>query len=89
MHQQLRLPAYIADIGLATMRDAVKGNEANMGLKAKTRKMVQPKMGKVDIDYQKLHDVFFKFQTKTPVTGLGEICVMVFFSFSTTNFLHS
>jgi len=26
------------------------------------REGVQPKMGKVDIDYQKLHDAFFKFQ---------------------------
>lgn len=70
-----QLPAYIADTGIATMRDAVKEKEANMSLKAKTRERVQPKMGKVDIDYQKLHDAFFKFQTKPPVTGFGEMCV--------------
>ncbi|PPQ64812.1 hypothetical protein CVT26_002644 [Gymnopilus dilepis] len=68
-----QLPAYIADTGIATMRDAVKEKEANMTLKAKTRERVQPKMGKVDIDYQKLHDAFFKFQTKPPVTGFGEM----------------
>ena len=68
-----QLPAYIADTGIATMRDAVKEKEANMSLKAKTRERVQPKMGKMDIDYQKLHDAFFKFQTKPPVTGFGEI----------------
>jgi splicing factor 3B subunit 2 len=68
-----QLPAYIADTGIATMRDAVKEKEANMSLKAKTRERVQPKMGKVDIDYQKLHDAFFKFQTKPPVTGFGEM----------------
>ena len=72
-----QLPAYIADTGIATMRDAVKEKEANMSLKAKTRERVQPKMGKVDIDYQKLHDAFFKFQTKPPVTGFGEMCVVV------------
>jgi splicing factor 3B subunit 2 len=55
------------------MRDAVKEKEANMSLKAKTRERVQPKMGKVDIDYQKLHDAFFKFQTKPSVTGFGEM----------------
>ncbi|KAH7921056.1 DUF382-domain-containing protein [Leucogyrophana mollusca] len=68
-----QLPAYIADTGIATMRDAVKEKEANMSLKAKTRERVQPKMGKVDIDYQKLHDAFFKFATKPPVTGFGEM----------------
>lgn len=68
-----QLPSYIADTGIATMRDAVKEKEANMTLKQKTRERVQPKMGKVDIDYQKLHDAFFKFQTKPPVTGFGEM----------------
>lgn len=69
-----QLPSFIADTGIATMRDAVKEKEANMSLKAKTRERVQPKMGKVDIDYQKLHDAFFKFQTKPPMTGFGEMC---------------
>ncbi|KAF8889874.1 hypothetical protein BD779DRAFT_1519394 [Infundibulicybe gibba] len=68
-----QLPANIADTGIATMRDAVKEKEANMSLKAKTRERVQPKMGKVDIDYQKLHDAFFKFQAKPPMTGFGEM----------------
>lgn len=68
-----QLPSYIADTGIATMRDAVKEKEAGMSLKAKTRERVQPKMGKVDIDYQKLHDAFFKFQTKPVVTGFGEM----------------
>ena len=70
-----QLPSYIADTGIATMRDAVKEKEANMTLKAKTRERVQPKMGKVDIDYQKLHDAFFKFMTKPNVTSFGEMYV--------------
>ncbi|KAG8897954.1 hypothetical protein FRB99_007773 [Tulasnella sp. 403] len=68
-----QLPSYIADTGIATMRDAVKEKEANMSLKAKTRERVQPKMGKMDIDYQKLHDAFFKFSTKPPLTGFGQM----------------
>ncbi|KAF8634511.1 hypothetical protein AX15_000844 [Amanita polypyramis BW_CC] len=68
-----QLPAYIADTGIAQMRDAIKEKEANMSLKAKTRERVQPKMGKMDIDYQKLHDAFFKYQTKPPVAGFGEM----------------
>ncbi|KIN99510.1 hypothetical protein M404DRAFT_1004614 [Pisolithus tinctorius Marx 270] len=68
-----QLPSYIADTGIATMRDAIKEKEANMSLKAKTRERVQPKMGKMDIDYQKLHDAFFKHMTKPVVTGFGEM----------------
>ncbi|KAI0729881.1 hypothetical protein C8Q72DRAFT_883722 [Fomitopsis betulina] len=68
-----QLPSYIADTGIATMRDAIKEKEANMSLKAKTRERVQPKMGKVDIDYQKLHDAFFKFMTKPNTTGFSEM----------------
>ena len=29
-------------------------------MKTKMRGKVRPKMGKIDIDYQKLHDAFFK-----------------------------
>ncbi|KAF8337535.1 uncharacterized protein EI90DRAFT_3279743 [Cantharellus anzutake] len=68
-----QLPAFIADTGIGTMRDAIKEKEANMSLKAKTRERVQPKMGKMDIDYQKLHDAFFKYQTKPPLTLFGEV----------------
>ena len=68
-----QLPAFIADTGIATMRDAVKEKEANMSLKQKTRERVQPKMGKIDIDYQKLHDAFFKHMTKPNTTSFGEM----------------
>ena len=30
-------------------------------------------MGKIDIDYQVLHDAFFKYQTKPKMTGMGEL----------------
>lgn len=64
--------ANIADTGIAAMKDALKEKEADQTLKAKTRERVQPKMGKVDIDYQKLHDAFFRFQTKPPLSAFGE-----------------
>ena len=80
-----QLPSYIADTGIATMRDAIKEKEANMSLKAKTRERVQPKMGKVDIDYQKLHDAFFKFMTKPNVTGFGELYVTFILCFCSAN----
>jgi hypothetical protein len=34
---------------------------------------MQPKMGKMDIDYQVLHDAFFRYQTKPKMTGVGEV----------------
>lgn len=34
---------------------------------------MQPKMGKMDIDYQVLHDAFFKNQTRPKLTGMGEL----------------
>lgn len=68
-----QLPAWIADTGIATQRDAIKEKEAEQSLKQKTRERVQPKMGKIDIDYQKLHDAFFKFQEKPPLSDFGEM----------------
>lgn len=34
---------------------------------------MQPKMGKMDIDYQVLHDAFFKYQTKPKLTHHGDL----------------
>lgn len=42
-------------------------------LKSKMREKVRPKMGKIDIDYQKLHDAFFRFQTKPKMTIHGDL----------------
>lgn len=68
-----QLPSFIADTGIATQRDAIKEKEEGQSLKQKTRERVQPKMGKIDIDYQKLHDAFFKYQTKPKMTEFGEL----------------
>ncbi len=73
----VRFTAWIADTGIADQRDAVKEKESNMTLKQKTRERVQPKMGKIDIDYQKLHDAFFKFQSKPNMSRFGEAWVFV------------
>lgn len=55
------------------MRDAVKEKENAAGLKSKMKEKVAPKMGKLDIDYQKLHDAFFRFQTRSKYTMHGEL----------------
>jgi len=47
--------------------------ESDKKLKQKQRDKMQPKMGKMDIDYQVLHDAFFRYQTKPKMTGVGEV----------------
>lgn len=67
------LPKFIKDTGIMEMRDSVREKEEAQTLKSKMRERVQPKMGKLDIDYQKLHDAFFRFQTKPVLTMYGEV----------------
>lgn len=55
------------------MRQALEDKEDAKSLKQKTRERVRPKMGKLTIDYQKLHDAFFKWQTKPKMTIHGDL----------------
>lgn len=68
-----KLPPFIAETGITEMRDAVLEKQAEQTLKQKQRERVQPKMGKLDIDYQKLYDAFFRFQTKPDLTRFGDV----------------
>ncbi|KAK5629241.1 hypothetical protein RRF57_004956 [Xylaria bambusicola] len=68
-----KLPKFIADTGISEMRDAVLEKQAEQSLKQKQRERVAPKMGKLDIDYQKLYDAFFRFQDKPVLTRFGEV----------------
>jgi splicing factor 3B subunit 2 len=70
---QFQLPKFIVDTGITEMRDAVLEKQEQMTLKQKQRERVQPKMGKLDIDYQKLYEAFFRLQTKPELTRYGEI----------------
>ncbi|KAH8590170.1 putative spliceosome-associated protein [Bisporella sp. PMI_857] len=67
------LPKFIQETGIAEMRDAVLEKQDNATLKQKQRERVQPKMGKLDIDYQKLYEAFFRHQTKPELTRYGEV----------------
>ena len=60
------------------MRQALQEKEDQKTLKAKMRERVRPKMGKIDIDYQKLHDAFFKWQTKPKMSIHGDLYYEVF-----------
>lgn len=65
------LPKYIKDTGIQDMRDTTKDDDSN--LKQRMREKVQPKMNRLDLDYQKLHDAFFKFQTRPRLFKVGDV----------------
>ena len=67
------LPDFIKRTGIMEMRAALQEKEDQKTLKAKMRDKVRPKMGKIDIDYQKLHDAFFKWQCKPEMTIHGDL----------------
>ncbi|KAG6586512.1 Splicing factor 3B subunit 2 [Phytophthora cinnamomi] len=68
-----KLPEFIAQTGIAEVRDSVAEDDEKKKHKQRARERVQPKMGRVDIDYQVLHDAFFRFQTKPKLTQLGDL----------------
>ncbi|KAF9618229.1 hypothetical protein IFM89_000864 [Coptis chinensis] len=71
--QPFQLPDFIAATGIEKIRQAYIEKEDSKKLKQKQRERMQPKMGKMDIDYQVLHDAFFKFQTKPKLTTHGDL----------------
>jgi splicing factor 3B subunit 2 len=68
-----QLPEFIAETGIAKIRDALLEQEASKKGKQKARERIRPKMGRIDIDYQVLHDAFFKYQTKPRLSLHGDI----------------
>ncbi|XP_037116142.1 splicing factor 3B subunit 2 [Syngnathus acus] len=67
------LPEFIRRTGIQEMREALQEKEDAKTMKTKMREKVRPKMGKIDIDYQKLHDAFFKWQIKPKLTIHGDL----------------
>ena len=68
-----QLPDFIRRTGIMEMREALQEKEQNKTLKQKMREKVRPKLGKIDIDYQKLHDAFFRWQTKPRMSIHGDL----------------
>jgi splicing factor 3B subunit 2 len=67
------LPEFIEETGIARIKDSLMKAEEAKKAKGMARDRVRPSIGKIDIDYQVLHDAFFKYQTKPRMTGHGEI----------------
>ncbi|KAJ3095437.1 Splicing factor 3B subunit 2 [Phlyctochytrium bullatum] len=68
-----QLPDFIKATGIMELRDNVRDKEDNAAMKGKLREKMAPRMGRLDIDYQKLHDAFFRWQTKPPLSGHGDL----------------
>ncbi|KAL4438493.1 hypothetical protein ABPG77_000141 [Micractinium sp. CCAP 211/92] len=68
-----KLPEFIEATGIGEMRQAYLEKVESQKMKQKARERMQPKMGKLDIDYQVLHDAFFKYQTKPKLGGVGDM----------------
>uniref|UniRef100_A0A0R3RRG0 PSP domain-containing protein n=1 Tax=Elaeophora elaphi TaxID=1147741 RepID=A0A0R3RRG0_9BILA len=67
------LPDFIKRTGIMEMRETMWEKANAQSLKSKMRERARPKLGRIDIDYQKLHDAFFKWQTKPVMTQMGEL----------------
>lgn len=70
--EPFELPGFIQQTGILAMRETTGDNEDT--LKQRMRQRVQPKMGQLDLDFDKLYDAFFKYQVKPPMLGYGEVC---------------
>jgi len=68
-----KLPSFIAETGINTIRAALAEEEAKRKSSQKARERVQPRMGKLDLDYQVLHDAFFKHQSKPKLRRHGDV----------------
>jgi splicing factor 3B subunit 2 len=68
-----KLPEFIENTGITKLRDKASAHDASKTLKQRMRERMQPKMGKIDIDYQILHDAFFKHQKKSRMSDHGDV----------------
>jgi splicing factor 3B subunit 2 len=67
------LPQFIRDTGITELRDAARAEDATKRQKVKAREKMHPKLGKVSVDYERLYNAFFRYQTKPMLTGHGDL----------------
>lgn len=67
------LPAFIRDTGITELRETMRAQDATKRIKVKAREKMHPKLGRISVDYELLHDAFFKYQTKPPMTVHGDL----------------
>ena len=68
-----KLPEFIQATGISKLRDPFNERDGQKMVREKLRDRMNPRLGKIDIDYRVLHDAFFKYQTKSKLTGFGDV----------------
>jgi len=68
-----KLPDFIENTGISKLRDPLVEKSSLKMVKQKLKERMNPRLGKIDIDYEVLHDAFFKYQTKPQMTDFGDI----------------
>lgn len=67
------LPSFIASTGISKLRQAQTDKEAAQSDSQRARAIMNPKAGRIEIDYHVLHDAFFRYQTRPKMTGHGDL----------------
>lgn len=67
------LPDFIEATGITKIRAQMRERDAGKLLKQRMRERMNPKLGRLDIDYQILHDAFFKHQKKNKMAIHGDV----------------
>ena len=67
------LPDYIEATGIGRLRNIGGGHDPGKNIRQKIRERMNPKLGKMEIDYQVLHDAFFRFQKKPKLSIHGDV----------------
>lgn len=67
------LPDFIRATGIQKIRDHYAEKEDLKSLKQKSKDTKTAKMGRMDIDYQILHDAFFVYQSKPKMSKVGDL----------------
>ena len=68
-----KLPEYIENTGISKLRDPLVEKNTMRMIRLKMKERMNPKMGKIDIDYEILHDAFFKYQTEPELSKFGDL----------------
>ncbi|KAK9174103.1 protein of unknown function (DUF382) family protein [Cryptosporidium meleagridis] len=68
-----KLPHFIEETKIAEIRALLLEEESKMTMKQKQRRKIRPKLNRMEIDYQVLHDAFFVYSTKPHLTQFGDL----------------
>lgn len=68
-----RISPHVMDTGVPEMRRAVREEEASLGLRAKIKERLYPRLGRSLVNQQTLYNAFFVNGTRPRMTGYGEV----------------